>query len=109
MKVILKIPHRMLDEIRIDLRRPHNFAHERVGFMIAGAAATGPEKVLLLARNYRPVADEDYELNRSVGVQIGGNAMRKALEFAYSPRSALLHIHSHGGSDRPDFSLVDLR
>ena len=35
--------------------------------------------------------------------------MRKALQLAYTPRSALLHIHTHGGWGRPSFSGVDLR
>lgn len=34
--------------------------------------------------------------------------MRKATQFAYQDRSALLHIHSHGGIGRPEFSGIDL-
>lgn len=109
MKVTLKIPSRMLDGIHTDLRRPHPFAHERVGFMTAGATAIGAQELLLLARAYRPVADEDYVPDPTVGVKIGGSAMRNALEFAYTPRSTLLHIHTHGGLGLPDFSGVDTR
>ncbi len=77
--------------------------------MTAGAAVGGHQDLLLLARDYRPVAEEDYVPDPTVGVKIGGNAMRRALEFAYTPRSALLHIHTHGGFGLPDFSGVDKR
>jgi hypothetical protein len=109
MKVRIKIPTAMWAEIRSDLHRPHAFAFERVGFLTAGVAQAGPDQLLMLARAYRPVADEDYVLDRSVGVKIGSDAMRKAAQFAYQGRSALLHIHSHGGIGRPEFSGVDLK
>lgn len=109
MRTRIKIPTDLLAEVRRDLHRPHAFAFERVGFLTAGVALVGPDELLLVAREYRPVADEDYVRDPTVGVKIGGHAMRKALEFAYQPRSALLHVHTHGGRGRPDFSGVDLR
>ena len=109
MKARIKIPNPMLDEIRRDLHRPHSFAYERVGFLSAGVAEAGQGQLLLLARAYHPVADEDYVPDRTVGVKIGSDAMRKAAQFAYQPRSALLHIHTHGGLGRPEFSGVDLQ
>ena len=107
MKARIKIPNRMLDEIRDDLRRPHAFAHERVGFITAGVASPGPGELMLFARAYRPVEDQDYVPDPTVGVKIGGDAMRKALQSAYRPRAALLHVHTHGGRGTPDFSDVD--
>lgn len=109
MRVRIKIPSTMLDDIRRDLHRPHAFAFERVGFLAAGLAQAGADQILMLARGYRPVADEDYVPDSSVGVKIGSDAMRKAAQFAYQGRSALLHIHNHGGIGRPEFSGVDLK
>ena len=108
MKATLKIRGPLLDEIRRDLARPHAFAHERVGFLTAGAAAT-PDGILMLVRGYRPVEDDDYEEDARVGAKIGSNAMRKAAQSAYRPAAVLLHIHTHGGHGRPQFSGVDLR
>lgn len=108
MRARIRILNPMLQEIRCDLHRPHPFTYERVGFMTAGVTALGNGELMLLARDYRPVADDDYVPDRSVGVKIGSNAMRKAAQFAYQPRSALLHIHTHGGLGRPEFSGVDL-
>ena len=109
MKAVLKITGGLWETIQKDLNRPHAFAHERVGFLTAGAAQAEPDTVLLLGRDYAPVTDEDYVPDDSVGVQIGKEAMRKAVQRAYRPRAALLHIHTHGGHGRPDFSSVDLK
>jgi hypothetical protein len=108
MKSYIKITNQLLAQIRRDLRRPHRFAHERVGFIKAGASITG-ETLQLFAVAYQPVADEDYEQDPLVGARIGGNAMRKALQFAYKSRSALLHVHTHGGRGHPEFSGIDLK
>lgn len=109
MKARIKIPTGLLASIRIDLARPHRFAHERVGFLTAGAALFDDNGLLLLARDYRPVDEADYVPDPTVGVKIGADAMRKALQSAYRPAAALLHLHTHGGLGRPHFSGVDLR
>jgi hypothetical protein len=108
-KARIKVPSAMLATIRADLARPHRFAHERVGFLTAGAASFDSDALLLLARDYRPVDEEDYVPDPSVGVKIGADAMRKALQAAYRPAAAVLHIHTHGGLGRPHFSGVDSR
>jgi hypothetical protein len=98
----------MLGAMRADLARPHEFAAERVGFM-AAAAMSSPGELVLLVRGYRPVADEDYNDTAHVGAEIDAEAFRKALQWAYRPRSALLHVHTHHGFGKPGFSGVDLR
>lgn len=107
MTVHLKINGRLLDNVRKDLHRPHPFAHERVGFFTAGAVDLG-DRLLLTIRDYTPVADEDYEIDRKVGAKIGSAAMRKAVQSAYRPAAALMHVHTHGGRGKPGFSRVDL-
>jgi hypothetical protein len=108
MNVGFKITGALLASIRIDLRRPHPFAHERVGFVSAGLSAAG-EDVLVLARGYRPVDDDDYLPDRSVGAMMGPEAIRKALQWAMQTGAALFHVHTHGGRGLPGFSDVDLR
>lgn len=108
MRALFKITAPLLSTIRIDLRRPHRFAHERVGFISAGLTAAGPD-VLLLAREYRPVDDDDYLPDPSVGAMMGPHAIRKALQWAMQDRVALLHVHTHGGRGIPGFSGVDVR
>ena len=108
MNITVKISGKTLDEVRKDLARPHPFAWERVGFLTASPAKV-PRGLLLFVDRYFPVEDGDYERNDIVGAQIGSNAMRKAVQAAYRPNRALLHIHTHGGCGKPHFSGVDLR
>lgn len=108
MKAHFKMTARLAQEARHDLARRHAFAHERVGFISARVSATEDE-LLILAYGYRPVADEDYLWNPSVGAQMGPDAIRKALQWALSGGGAIFHVHSHGGRGRPGFSPVDVR
>lgn len=108
MNVQFKITTALLETIRADLRRPHPFAYERVGFISAGLAQSA-EAVLVLARLYRPVADEDYLPDPLVGAMMGPEAIRKALECALIGRVAMFHVHTHSGVGVPEFSGVDVR
>ena len=108
MKVRFKITSGLLTAIRSDLRRPHPFARERVGFISAGLSAVG-EDLLVLAREYRPVADADYLDDPTVGAMMGRDAIRKALQWALQDGVALFHVHTHGGRGIPGFSGIDLR
>jgi hypothetical protein len=108
MKVTIKIMRPLLEGVRRDLQRPHPFAHERVGFLLASAAGM-PGGVLLTVCSYQCVEDDDYEQSKSVGAQIGSSAMRKAVQAAFRPQRSLLHVHTHGGMGTPGFSGVDLR
>jgi len=108
MRITIRIPSPTLKGMRADLARPHPHAGERVGFM-AAAATSSPGELLLLVRDYRPVEDEDYHEAPDVGAEIGSEAFRKALQWAYRPKSALLHVHTHHGRGKPGFSGIDLR
>jgi hypothetical protein len=108
MNVHFKITSGLLSAIRGDLRRPHAFAHERVGFISAGLSESD-EGLLVLAQSYRPVADEDYMEGTGAGAMMNAAAIRKALQWAMSERVAIFNVHSHGGRGVPRFSPFDLR
>jgi hypothetical protein len=108
MNIRFKITSALLATIRIDLRRPHPFAHERVGFIAAGLAAAHDE-LLILAREYRPVRDDEYLADPSVGAMMGAEAIRRARQWAMNDRVAIFHVHMHGGRGIPGFSGVDVR
>ena len=107
MIVRFKITSGLLTTIRHDLKRPHSYAYERVGFISAGLSATG-EDVLALAREYRPLNDKEYLREPSVGAMMGPEAIRRAMQWAMQDAAALFHVHNHGGSGIPSFSAVDL-
>lgn len=108
MNIRFKITGVLLAAVRIDLRRPHAFAHERVGFIAAGLAAAHDE-LLILARDYRPVQDDEYLQDPSVGAMMSADAIRRARQWAMNDRVAIFHVHTHGGRGIPGFSGVDIR
>lgn len=109
MNIVVKAPAALVDVVRADLSRPHPFAHERVGFIKARCMWLEQGMLGLLACGYSPVDDNDYEPAPGVGAQIGSDAIRKALQAAYRPQQALLHVHTHGGCGTPEFSGIDRR
>lgn len=103
-----KMTTSLLRSIRADLRRPHPYAHERVGFLGAGLSLT-ESHCTLLAHSYQTVPDAEYLDDPSVGAMLGPDAMFKAVAWAHETKLALFHIHEHGGTGIPRFSGVDLR
>lgn len=103
-----RITSPLLGQIRADLHRPHPFAWERVGF-ISAQPAQARGGVSLLAADYHPVDDGDYEDDPSVGAKIGASAMREALQIAYRHEVSMLHVHMHEHAGLPEFSRVDVR
>lgn len=108
MKVRFKITTALLGTVRVDLCRSHSFAYERVGF-ISTKLARSAEAILVLAQDYRPVADEDYLPDVSVGAMMGPEAIRKAMEWALVQGVGIFHVHTHRGVGVPGFSSVDMR
>lgn len=109
MTVSFRIRRNQLDRIRTDLRRPHIFALERMGFIMAHVGALPDNGLAILAYDYMPVDDEDYVDDPSVAAMMGSAAIRKALQVAYLAKAAIFHVHEHSHSGAPWFSRTDLR
>jgi hypothetical protein len=111
MKIIFRIPNRLLNSIRTDLARRHPFAYERVGFVTCRAALT-TDDLLILASAYETVPDDEYIKDDSVGAMMGPKAIHRALQLALNgghEDMAVFHVHLHPGSGRPYFSRLDLK
>jgi hypothetical protein len=109
MRVVFKVVDRLLERVRHDIARPHEFAAERVGFFVCRAASLSPQGVVILAHDYMPVEDEDYVDDSTVGAMMGASAIRKALELALSMKAGMFHAHLHEHAGRPRFSRTDAR
>jgi hypothetical protein len=107
MKLVFRIEGKLLDRIRADLRRPHPFAHERVGFISAKAGALPADGLTIMAVDYHPVADDHYLDDPRVGAMMGSAAISKALEIAYRTNSSMFHVHLHEHAGTPQFSPTD--
>lgn len=102
----LRITRRMFDFIRTDLRRPHAFALERVGFVTCRFGYVGRD-LLILAAEYHPVRDENYIMDRRFGALIDGAAFRAAMQLALTGCVGLFHVHLHDHLGVPGPSKID--
>lgn len=108
MRWCLRIPRHMVDQIRDDLRRPHPFAAERVGFLLARAGNSLGAEWLVLPTDFLPVPDDHYIDDPRVGARIGSGAIRATMQAVLGQGLSALHVHMHEHAGRPGFSRVDL-
>jgi hypothetical protein len=90
-----------------DLRRPHLFASERMGFLCCRAAES-QTGIMVLAESYNGIADDHYIEDFSVGARIDGNAIRSALQTSLEKSAGLFHVHMHEHKGAPFPSKTDL-
>jgi len=109
MKTHFKITRRLLEHVRTDIRRPHTFAAERVGFIVCRFGSASGRTLLVLAHSYQSVADRDYIDDVNYGSVINSDAFRKAMQMAYTHAVGLFHVHLHEHSGRPSPSDIDVR
>jgi hypothetical protein len=111
MTVIWRVRRDLIDEVRRDLKRPHPFAAERVGFLSCRAGRLADNGLVVVAANYRPIDDADYVDDPAVGAMMGPAAIRKAMQTAYNAGAgdiSMFHVHIHDHGGMPSFSRVDL-
>lgn len=104
----LRIRHDLLASILADLRRPHPFAMERIGYLCCSQSDL-PSGPLLLAYRYEPIEDEHYIEDETVGAKFDSGAIRKGMQLALSEQAAMFHVHVHPHRGVPRFSRVDER
>lgn len=108
MKLMFKMHWSLRRSVIEDLKRPHAFAFERVGFVECRAAAI-KNGVMVLAAHYHNVADENYIRDNTVGARINGSALRAALQASLTNKTGIFHIHLHEHLGQPTPSLTDRR
>lgn len=107
-EVNIRIPQTLLCEILRDLRRPHKYAYERVGFCYGKSQLTSAGWLVVL-NSYKPVKDGHYVQTNEVGARINSKAITEAFQHAYTHSLSLFHIHLHDfGGGKPRFSYDDL-
>lgn len=97
------VPMKLFLESLIDLKKPHAFAHERIGFFICSI-----ESSKLTALDWLSIKDQDYVQNDFVGAMIGETAMECIMKRAFAEQKCLMHFHLHEFQKSPSFSRVDL-
>lgn len=108
MNAEMRFPEALFTELHADLSRPHAFASERVSFLSCCPARLPGCSLLFVGQALHPVDDDDYEEDGSAGAVLGPNAVRKALQYAYSTRVSIFTVHRHEHRGQPQLSRVDM-
>lgn len=111
MKIHIKLTGALHADILRDLKRPHPFAAERVGFVFGRVGSLMDGRLVLLSR-YHPIPDDQYVEDHTVGVRIGTEALTWAMQAVYHGRPAregIFHIHLHGHRGETGMSETDQR
>lgn len=107
-EVIIKISKGLFDKILIDLKRPHPYAFERIGFIGTKHKKLNNGTLLIFAVDYLPVEEENYIEDEDVGARINSNAIRKAMQYVLDSGNGCFHVHYHSFSYfLPEFSQTD--
>jgi hypothetical protein len=109
MKIDFRIAKSLLEHIRADLRRPHEFALERVGFIYCRFGTLRRNDLLALAYQYIPVNDEHYVESHAFGAEIGSDAFRSVLQYLLENQVGVFHVHLHEHCGLPSPSGPDRR
>lgn len=104
----LRLKESLLHDTLRDLRRPHPFAYERIGYLACKQSAS-PQGLLLLAYKYLPIVDEWYVRDEGVGARFDANAIRAGMQLALTNNDSIFHVHVHEHNGVPRMSRVDIR
>lgn len=107
MKIQLRLTKKLYRGLMADLSRSHPYAAERVAFLFVKSAEGVDGNRVVLATEYKTVADEDYIRDDSVGACINGSALRKTMQHILDTRQGALHVHMHEHVGIPRLSTVD--
>jgi hypothetical protein len=101
------IPSSLRETALSDLRRPHSYAFERVGFFAATAGSIRDGMVLLLV-DYLSIPDDGYVADDNFGALLHAGAFRLARQRALSDGVSIVHAHLHDEPALPWFSRTDM-
>lgn len=107
MNGILRIPTSVHTALLADLRRPHEFAAERVAFARVRLGNRSHETPIALVSDFWSVPDDQYVDDPRSGARINGTAIRGAMQTVLSDGVGILHIHLHEFRGRPGFGHMD--
>jgi len=108
MNVTIRISQKLYADALLDLRRPHPFAYERIGFFSSSTVQLDTENYLVFLTDFHSIPDEHYVENPEVGACIGTEAIRAAMQRSLKFNKGQLHTHIHGHAGRPRPSKDDL-
>jgi hypothetical protein len=107
MSVGIRLTRELYERALADLRRPHPFAFERVGFVTAHLGNAGGEYKLVLVTEYYSIPDDQYVEDPTCGARINSEAIRDAMQRVLDLNAGSFHVHLHEHSGKPGFGQTD--
>lgn len=107
MKLSIRLTRQLYQEVLADLRRPHLFAAERVGFLFGRLGNADSDSPIILLTHYTPLADDRYIDDPTTGARIDSQAIRAAMQDVLDHGEGAFHTHMHEWPGKPMFSWVD--
>lgn len=104
----LRIPKQIYQEMLQDLRRPHEYAFERIGFLLTKSKKLAEDLSLIVAIKYIAIDDLNYIDDKSVGARINSSAIRAGMQAMLEHEAGCFHVHLHDHSGRPSPSFTDM-
>ena len=98
----------LVEAMLADVRRPHPFAYERIGFLCCRQSRIG-SGYLLLGYRYVAIDDDRYLRDNSVGARFDATAIRAGMQLALTEGATIFHVHIHDHAGVPRMSRVDAR
>ena len=109
-EIIIRISDTLLSQIKNDLKRPHGFAYERIGFIGSKHKLLSTGTIIIFMTEYFPVPDNQYIDDSDVGARINSTAIREALQRIIDDKIGSFHTHYHTFSaNSPEFSPTDMK
>jgi hypothetical protein len=102
----LRMTTSLVEMMLEDLRRPHPFAFERIGFLCCRQSRV-PSGYLLLGYRYVAIDDERYIRDQAVGARFDATAIRTGMQLALTDGITIFHVHAHEHAGVPRMSRID--
>ncbi|WP_221284645.1 HesA/MoeB/ThiF family protein [Mucilaginibacter sp. SP1R1] len=107
-KLHVKISSALYERMLSDLKRPHEFASERAGFIYTTHKTINGD-IYVWINSYHPLNEAHYIDDPSVGVRFSGAAIRDAMEHVLRGQFGSLYVHLHDHKGMPLPSSTDIK
>lgn len=109
--ITIKMTRHLLDKVMSDMKRVHEFAYERIGFLESTWKQFENDNAIIFMTGYHSIPDDQYIDDPSVGARINSEAIRTARVRTFKKQKGCFHVHYHSISfdSIPEFSDSDLK
>jgi hypothetical protein len=109
MKIKIRIPQDIFIEMMGDLKRPHSFAYERVGFIFSKMESISRNSCVFLVCSYKKVRDDWYIPDEEVGARINAASIHDVCQHILDTSYSCFHVHLHEFPGQARFSYTDIK